>query len=96
VRRVTTTLDIRTCPTCGSKRIRRVRKSVTRSVHGRTCQVPDVEFHECPACGEKLYGHKAMRQLETYRPSRVRPTFYERTKHLAGSLKGLPRDLSTN
>jgi hypothetical protein len=28
--------------------------------------------------------------------SRRRPTVYELTKHLAGSVKGLPRDLSTN
>ena len=62
-------LDIRTCPTCGSKRIRVVRRSVARKFRGRTYQVPDVEFHECPACGEKLYGREAMRKLETYRPA---------------------------
>jgi predicted transcriptional regulator len=28
--------------------------------------------------------------------TRARPTVYERTKHLAGSLKGLPKDLSSN
>jgi YgiT-type zinc finger domain-containing protein len=61
-------LDIRTCPTCGSKRIQRVRRGVTRTVGGKTYLVPGVDFHECPDCGEKLYGHEAMRKLESYRP----------------------------
>jgi YgiT-type zinc finger domain-containing protein len=61
-------LDIRTCPTCGSKRIRRVRRSVMRTVGEEKYLVPAVEFHECPDCGEKLYGHEAMRKLESYQP----------------------------
>jgi len=61
-------LKIHTCPTCGSKRIRLVRRGVTRTFRGRTYQVPDVEFHECPNCGEKLYGREAMHKLESYRP----------------------------
>jgi YgiT-type zinc finger domain-containing protein len=66
-------LDVRTCPTCGSKRIGRVRRAVTRTVKGRTYEVPDVEFHECPDCGEKLYGREAMQKLESFRP-KVRAT----------------------
>ena len=62
-------LTIETCPTCGSKRIRKVRKSVTRTFKGKTYVVPNVEFHECPNCGEKLYGREAMRKLESYRPN---------------------------
>jgi len=60
-------LDIRICPTCGSKRIRRVRRGVRRTVGGEQFVVPGVEFHECPDCGEKLYGREAMRKLESYR-----------------------------
>jgi YgiT-type zinc finger domain-containing protein len=66
-------LDIRTCPTCGSKRIRRVRRAVTRTFKGRTYEVPDVEFHECSDCGEKLNGREAMQKLESFRP-RMRKT----------------------
>ena len=61
-------LDIRTCPTCGSKRIKRVRRGVTRCVLGEKYVVPAVEFHECPHCGEKLYGRQAMQKLELFRP----------------------------
>jgi len=61
-------LDIRTCPTCGSKRIKRVRRGVTRTAHGEKYVVPAVEFHECPDCGEKLYGRQAMQKLELFRP----------------------------
>lgn len=61
-------LDIRTCPTCGSKRIKRVRRGVARTVGGEKYVVPGVEFHECPDCGEKLYGRQAMQKLESFRP----------------------------
>lgn len=58
-------LDIPICPTCGSKRIRKVR----RTWKGKRYAVPDLEFYECPACGEKLYGPEAMRQIEAYSPA---------------------------
>jgi predicted RNA-binding Zn-ribbon protein involved in translation (DUF1610 family) len=41
---------------------------VTRNFKGRSYEVPDVQFHECPDCGEKLYGREAMQKLESYRP----------------------------
>lgn len=91
-------LKIRTCPTCGSKRIRLVREAVIRSFRGKRYQVPDVEFHACPNCSEKLYGREAMRKLETFQPKRYlrNETIGDRVGHLAGTLKGLPHDLSTN
>lgn len=61
-------IDVRTCPTCGSKRIRRVCRPVTRTFKGRTYEVPGLEFHECPDCGENLYGREAMHKLESYHP----------------------------
>ena len=61
-------LDIRTCPTCGSKRLKRVCRGVTRNVLGEKYIVPAVTFHECPNCGEKLYGRQAMHKLESFRP----------------------------
>jgi YgiT-type zinc finger domain-containing protein len=60
-------LHIRTCPTCGSKRIRLVRRNMTRTFLGETYRVPSVPIHECPDCGEKLYGREAMHKLESYR-----------------------------
>ncbi len=91
-------LQIRTCPTCGSKRIRLVRQNVIRTFRGKRYQVPGVEFHECPNCGEKLYGREAMHKLENFQPKRYlrNETVGDRTRHLAGMLKDAPHDLSTN
>ena len=44
-------LKITRCPTCDSKRIRRVRKSVRRTWKERAYVVPNLEFEECPECG---------------------------------------------
>ena len=43
-------------------------RGVTRTAHGEKYVVPAVEFHECPDCGEKLYGRQAMHKLESFRP----------------------------
>ena len=57
------------CPTCGSDRIRRVRKSVTRTLDGTTYKVPRVEFHECPECGEAIFSPEAVRKIEAHSPA---------------------------
>lgn len=57
------------CPTCGSAKIHRVRKTVTRTHAGRTYVVPDLTFWECPACGERVYDRAAMRQIEAHSPA---------------------------
>jgi YgiT-type zinc finger domain-containing protein len=62
-------ISISVCPSCGSRRIAKVRRSVTRSYKGRRYVVPDLEFHECPVCGERLYGPEAMRRIEAYSPA---------------------------
>ena len=61
--------SIKTCPTCGSKRIAFVRRTLVRRHKGRTYRVPDLEFHECPDCGERLYGPEAMRKIEAHSPA---------------------------
>ena len=60
-------IDLKTCPTCGSKRIRRVRRTVTRSSRGRRYTVPNLTFHECPDCGEQVYSPAAMEKIEANR-----------------------------
>ena len=64
--------SIHTCPSCGSRRIKRVCKDVVRNFKGHTYVVPDVTFYECPACAEKLYDREAMEKLEAFRPSEKR------------------------
>ncbi len=63
-------IDLKTCPTCGSRRIRRVRRTVTRKSRGKRFTVPNLTFHECPACGEQVYSPEAMEKIEAHRPKR--------------------------
>jgi YgiT-type zinc finger domain-containing protein len=62
-------LEIRSCPTCGSRKIRRVRRGLTRTYRGRTYTVPSVAIHECPDCGERLFDRVAMRKIEARSPA---------------------------
>lgn len=62
-------ISISVCPTCGSRRIAKVCRSITRTHKGRRYVVPNLEFHECPVCGERLYGPEAMRRIEAYSPA---------------------------
>jgi len=64
-----TTLRITSCPTCGSARIKRVRKKLTRNYRGQEYTVPAVEYYECPSCGEHVYDREAMRKIESYSPA---------------------------
>ncbi len=61
-------IEIKTCPTCGSKRIRKVRRTVTRTVCGQTYTVPNLRFYVCPDCGEQLFDPEALAKIETYSP----------------------------
>jgi YgiT-type zinc finger domain-containing protein len=61
-------IEITKCPTCGSRRIRNVRRKVPRTFRGRPYTVPGLQFHECPACGEGVYSPEAMRKIQVHRP----------------------------
>ena len=62
-------IKITICPSCGSKRIKKVRRNLARDFRGQTYVVPDLEFHECPNCGEKIYDREAMRKIEAHSPA---------------------------
>ena len=62
-------IKITICPSCGSKRIKKVRRNLARDFQGQTYVVPDLEFHECPNCGEKIYDREAMRKIEAHSPA---------------------------
>jgi len=62
-------MTVRICPSCGSNRIRKVHKDWSGEFDGQTYMVPDLEFHECPVCGEKVYGREAMRKIEACSPA---------------------------
>ena len=62
-------LQIKTCPTCGSEKIRRVVRDITRKYKGQSYTVPKVSFYDCPNCGEKVYDHEAMLKIEAHSPA---------------------------
>jgi len=62
-------LKITTCPTCGSGKIKRVRRDWTDEAGGARYTVPALEFYECPSCGERVYDREAMRKIEAYCPA---------------------------
>ena len=67
-------MKLRSCPSCGSKKIGQVRQDWIGEFQGQTYTVPKLEFHECPACGEKVYGREAMQRIEASSPAFVRTT----------------------
>jgi YgiT-type zinc finger domain-containing protein len=68
-RKLSMNLAIAECPTCGSTRIRRVRRNWRDTFQGETYVVPNLEFEECPDCGERLYDRDAMRKIEAHSPA---------------------------
>ena len=61
--------NLTTCPTCGSDKIKKVRRNLKRSAKGIAYTVPLLEFYECPDCQEKVFDSEAMRKIESYSPS---------------------------
>ena len=67
------TLKITECPTCESPRIKRVKKNQRRTFKGKAYMVPNLEYWECPDCGEHVYDHAAMRKIEAHSPAYEKP-----------------------
>jgi YgiT-type zinc finger domain-containing protein len=61
----------KSCPMCGSARIKRVRRTLSRIYRGRPYRVPNVQFHECPDCGEQLFSPEAVDRIQSCRPKVV-------------------------
>jgi YgiT-type zinc finger domain-containing protein len=61
------------CPTCGSRRLQKVRSDFATTVQGRSVLVPDLERQECPDCGEILFDCEAMERLESLRTNKRKP-----------------------
>lgn len=62
-------LKITHCPTCGSDKLKAVKRDLERTIKGVAYTVPALEFEECPVCGEKVFDPEAMRKIEAYSPS---------------------------
>ncbi len=57
------------CPSCGSAKIKRVRRKWSGEHRGRRYTVDNLEFYECPDCEEKVYDPEAMRAIEANSPA---------------------------
>lgn len=70
------TIKITVCPSCGSSKIKTVRRDWTASFKGKQYTVPNLRYCECPECGETVYDREAMREIEAHSPGyeRLRPT----------------------
>ena len=64
-----TMLKITICPTCGSDKIKKVRRNWTGKAQGRTYTVPNLEYYACPDCDEEVYDPVAMRKIQAYSPT---------------------------
>jgi len=64
---------IKICPTCGSEKIKKVRRNLRGRFAERSYIVPSLEFYECPDCGEKVYDRDAMHKIEAASPAFNRP-----------------------
>jgi YgiT-type zinc finger domain-containing protein len=60
---------LKLCPICGSKKIKRVKRTLVRGYHGARYQVPDVEFDECGKCGERFFDITASRKIDEHSPA---------------------------
>jgi YgiT-type zinc finger domain-containing protein len=66
-------LILKTCPTCGSRKIKRVRRTLRRVFQGRAYVVPNVEFHVYPDCGENLFDSAATDKIQAHSPAFAKP-----------------------
>jgi len=64
-----TQLIIKTCPTCGSGKIKKVKKDWKEEYQGKKYSVSSLAFYECPNCGERVYDRDAMRRIEEKSPA---------------------------
>jgi len=64
-----TKLRITRCPNCGSDQIRLLTQDWANEFDHQVYVVPDLEFYQCPQCGERVYNREAMRKIEAYSPA---------------------------
>ena len=54
-------IQITKCPSCGSRKIKIIRRNLKRTYKAMSYTVSAVEFHECPDCGEHVYDRETMK-----------------------------------
>lgn len=61
------------CPSCGSDKIKKVRRKWSGEYKGQVYTVERLEFYECPNCDERVYDPEAMRAIEANSPVFAKP-----------------------
>lgn len=61
-------LKLTTCPICASKKIAKVRRTLTRQAGGKSYKVPSVQFYECGNCGEQFFDRAASQLIDAHSP----------------------------
>ena len=56
---------LKLCPTCGSPKIRLIKKDLIFTRQEREIVVPRVECEECPACGEVITDYAANQYIDS-------------------------------
>ena len=62
-------MEIKICPSCGSRRIAKLCRDWDGDFEGKRYVVRDLEYYECPACGEQVFDREAMRKIEARSPA---------------------------
>lgn len=62
-------VDLKSCPLCGSRRVKRVRRTLLREFLGASYSVPNVEFEVCANCGESFYSPEAIDKIQSHSPA---------------------------
>ncbi len=62
-------LKITICPTCGSDKIKLVKRDWTSQYRGQSYTVLGLEYYECADCNEKVYDRQAIQRMQKYSPA---------------------------
>jgi YgiT-type zinc finger domain-containing protein len=62
-------MEINICPSCGSRRIAKLRRDWDGDFEGKRYVVRDLEYYECPVCGEQVFDREEMRKIEARSPA---------------------------
>ena len=62
-------MDIITCPSCGSTKIKKVCGPVSHEFEGETYTVPGITYYACPECGERVYDGDAVSKMQAASPA---------------------------
>ena len=60
-------MNIKTCPLCGSAKIKQVRGEFKARTGKRIIIIPSVQRQRCDSCGEEFFDREANALLDIYR-----------------------------